>query len=99
MRYAFHPEARREYLDAIAFYQRRQTALAASFTREIEAVIEQICTAPDRWRLFEQDIRRCISRRFPYAVLYSVEAEYVLIIAVMHCSREPDYWKHRISES
>lgn len=24
------------------------------------------------------------------------EAEYLLIVAVAHCSREPGYWKHRI---
>lgn len=34
-------------------------------------------------------------RVFPYAILYSIEADYVLIMAVMHCHREPGYWKNR----
>jgi hypothetical protein len=30
------------------------------------------------------------------AVLYSIEPDFVLIIAVMHCHREPGYWQHRL---
>jgi hypothetical protein len=48
------------------------------------------------WRVFEEDIRRYLVRVFPYAILYSVEDDYVLIIAVMHLSREPGYWKDRL---
>jgi toxin ParE1/3/4 len=47
-------------------------------------------------RIFEDDIRRSLTHFFPYAVLYSIEPEYLLIIAVMHCNREPGYWRHRI---
>lgn len=36
-------------------------------------------------------------RVFPYAVLYSIEDDFILIVAVMHCSREPGYWKTRVA--
>ena len=80
----------------MAFYSAVRPGLGAEFTREIESVIKQICGAPERWRLFEQDVRRCLTRRFRFAVLYMIEADYVLIVAVMHSSREPGYWHHRI---
>jgi hypothetical protein len=73
MNYAFHPEARLEYRDAAAFYEARRPGLGGAFTREIEAVIEQILEAPDRWRLIEQDVRRCLAHMFPYGVLFSCE--------------------------
>ncbi len=95
MRHAFHPEARLEYRDAARFYEAIRPGLGAAFTLEVESVIEQICSAPDRWRHFESDVRRCLTRRFPFAVLYTTHHDYVLIIAVMHGSREPGYWKHR----
>jgi hypothetical protein len=50
MRYDFHPEARLEYRGAAAFYEARRSRLGAAFTREIEAAIERILEAPDRWR-------------------------------------------------
>jgi toxin ParE1/3/4 len=51
------------------------------------------CTYPE----IDEDVRRCMTRKFPYAVLYTIEQDYLLIIAVMHCSRKPNYWKNRQS--
>ena len=47
----------------------------------------------------QEDIRRCLADIFPYGVLYTIEDDYVLIVAVMHLSREPGYWKKRIAQS
>ena len=62
----------------------------------VEHAVQQIVEAPERWRVLEEDIRRCLVRVFPYAVLYTIEKDYVLVIAVMHCHREPGYWHNRI---
>ena len=96
MKYGFHPGARLEYREAAAFYEGRRAGLGAAFTEEIEAVIRQIFEAPDRWRFIEQDVRRCLAKRFPFGVLYTVESDFVLIIAVAHGSRKPGYWRERV---
>lgn len=95
MRYEFHPEARVEYLKAVAYYEERQAGLGARFTVEIESAIQRIVEAPHRWRKIEGEIRRCLAHTFPYGVLYSVEADYVLVLAIMHHSRKPGYWRNR----
>ena len=51
---------------------------------------------PKRWRVIEEDVHRCLTRIFPYAILYTIEQDFLLIVAVMHCSREPGYWKLRL---
>ena len=99
MRYAFHPEARAEYIEAAAYYEHRRAGLGARFTIEIEATIERIIEAPSRWPVLEQDVRRCLTHIFHYGVLYTVEPDHVLILAVMHCSRRPGYWKGRHREA
>ncbi len=43
----------------------------------------------------DEDVRRCMARRFPYGILYTIEQDYILILAVMHCSRQPGYRKSR----
>ncbi len=43
----------------------------------------------------DKDVRRCMTRKFPYGILYTIEEDYILILAVMHCNREPNYWKNR----
>jgi plasmid stabilization system protein ParE len=97
MRHEFHPEALQEFEDAAHYYADCQEGLDLRFVAAIDAAIRQIAAAPERWRLFEEDVRRYVTRVFPYAILYSIEPEgYILIIAVMHCRQEPGYWRHRI---
>jgi len=96
MKFAFHPDARLEYREAAAFYERRRPGLGAAFTCEIESVIEQILEQPERWRFIEQDVRRRLAHKFPYGVLYTVESDSILIVAVAHGSRKPGYWRDRL---
>lgn len=97
MRCAFHPDARLEYREAAAFYEARQVGLGAAFTREIETATEQVLETPERFRFVEQDVRRCLTRTFPYGILYTLERDLVLIVAIAHGSRKPGYWQERVS--
>ena len=96
MRYEFHPDALSEYEEAAHYYASCQKGLELRFMAAVEHAVQQILETPERWRILEEDIRRCLTRVFPYAVLYTIESDYVLIIAVMHCHREPGYWHHRV---
>lgn len=96
MRFEFHPEALTEYLAATHYYAECQEGLELRFIDSVEHAIERICKRPQQYRIIEEDVRRCLAKVFPYAVLYTIEPEYILIIAVMHCHREPGYWRRRI---
>ena len=95
MRWIFHPEALEEYEEATAYYAERDPALAVRFVEAVEEAIRRIIEAPMAWRVLDDDVRRCLTRRFPYGVLYTVEEDFILIVAVMHGHREPGYWKGR----
>ncbi|HEX7721622.1 MAG TPA: type II toxin-antitoxin system RelE/ParE family toxin [Pyrinomonadaceae bacterium] len=97
MTYDFHPDARVEYREAAVFYEARQSGLGAAFTLEVEAAIDRIVAAPERWRAIEQDVRRCLTHTFPYGILYTIEEDSILIVAVMHLRRRPGYWRNRLS--
>jgi len=96
MKYEFHPEALEEYRQTALWYAEREPGIALRFTASVEDAISRVLDAPTRWRVIDEDVRRCLVRIFPYAVLYTIEADFLLIVAVMHCSREPDYWKLRV---
>lgn len=49
----FHPDARLEYREAAIYYENRRSGLGAAFTLEVEATIERIKKAPDRWPVIE----------------------------------------------
>jgi cytochrome P450 len=98
MTYDFHPEVRLEYREAASFYASRHSGLGAAFTLEVEATIERILEAPQRWRFIEQDVRRCLTHTFPYGILYTIEPGSILIVSVMHLRRRPGYWRDRLSQ-
>lgn len=99
MRFRFHPEARAEYFAAAQFYHQRQPGVELRFIEAVEAAIRKVVATPERWRILEGDVRRCLTRVFPYAVLYAIERDEIIIVAVMHGSREPGYWRDRLHKS
>ena len=76
MRYEFHPEALAEYREAAYYYARCQPGLEHRFISAVEHAIGQINAAPEQWLILEDDVRRCLTRVFPYAVLYSIEPDF-----------------------
>jgi plasmid stabilization system protein ParE len=97
MKFEFHPEALEEYKDAARYYEECQSSLGHRFIAAVEQAILHITEKPEQWKILEEDVRRHLTRVFPYAILYTIESDYILIIAVMHCNRKPGYWKNRIT--
>jgi plasmid stabilization system protein ParE len=56
----------------------------ASFT-----VLERF---PEMFARVHGDVRRMIVSRFPYAVFYQVEADRIVVLAVLHTARDPESW-------
>jgi plasmid stabilization system protein ParE len=96
MRHEFHPEALAEYEEAARYYAARDPELGQRFIAAVEDALDRILESPTSWRVIDEDVRRRLTRVFPYGVLYTMEPDFVLLVAVAHCSREPGYWKDRL---
>jgi len=93
--FVFHPKATEEFYKAIDYYEDTEPGLGFDFATEVYSAIQRSIAFPYAWPVIEDDIRRALVNRFPFGVLYSFEEERLLVIAVMHLHREPDYWKPR----
>ncbi len=71
MKYTFHPDAELEFEDAVNYYEECQNGLGYDFSIEVYSAIKRILSNPKAWTILEDDIRRCMSNRFPYGVIYS----------------------------
>ncbi len=91
----FHPEAQRELMDSVRFYEDQAQGLGADFLEAVRHAIRSLGQNPEQWPVMEISIRRILLSRFPYGLLYSIESHGVLVVAVMHLRRRPGYWKHR----
>ncbi len=96
MNIEFHPEAAIELNEAVDYYASRENRLGLDFISEVISSINRIISYPDAWPLLGKDIRRCLIKRYPYGILYSIEKERISIVAIMNLNRNPEYWKKRI---
>lgn len=98
MKFSFHPEAEEEFFAAIDYYEDCKIGLGYDFSIEIYSSIDRIKSFPKAWTLLEKDIHRCLINRFPYGIIYTIDDNEIIILAIMHLHREPDYWKHRFKK-
>lgn len=96
MSFSFHPEAEKELLAAVDYYEKLENGLGYDFALEVQLTLERTVALPEAWAVLEGEIRRSLVRRFPFGVLYSVEDESIYVIAIMNLHRSPGYWKRRI---
>lgn len=87
--------AEHEMFDAACYYERQAPGLGADFLTKIETALQDIASAPERWPIVRDTIRRRLIRRFPYSLLYRVDPDEIIILAVMHQKRHPSYWLPR----
>jgi plasmid stabilization system protein ParE len=88
--------ARDELREAIQFYEAQRSGLGTEFRDEIQSTLERIKHFPEAWSPLSKNTRRCRTHRVPYGVIYRVKSEEILVVAIAHLHRRPEYWKDRI---
>ena len=92
----FLDPADEEMVLAAKYYERQTSGLGVDFLIEVERITDMIAEFPYVTTKIRGEIRRRLFRRFPYAILYRVEPEEIVIVAVMHLRRRPGYWSYRV---
>ena len=96
MRIEFLAPAEMELIDASSYYNIQSEGLGFEFAAEVKKTIERIIQHPEAWTKLSKRTRRCRTNRFPYGVIYQIKEETILIVAVMHLSRDPQTWEARL---
>ena len=96
MKIEFLPPAKAELVEAISFYNKQSEGLGYEFAAEVKKTLERIIQYPDAWFKLSKRTSRCRTNRFPYGLIYQIREQSLLIVAVMHLSRDPKTWKSRL---
>lgn len=91
----FLPAAREEFLAAASHYEEVAQGLGRDFITAVERAVARLAAFPEHGSPYLLGTRRIVLRRFPFSVIYLVEAEVILVVAVAHHSRKPGYWRAR----
>ena len=84
-----------DYTESLKWYAERSLEAANDFDAELDRAISQIAAGPERFPMCDQRHRYFLLRRFPFRIIYRIVASDVVVIAVPHGSRSPDYWANR----
>lgn len=90
-----HPQAEAEMIEAAVYYESRQEDLGKRFLASVQDAINSIEINPGLYPVVDLDVRRCLTKVFPFGVLFRLSDARIVVVAVMHLSRHPDYWKGR----
>ncbi len=93
----FLAEAEEEMMEAAVFYQEQAEGLGEKFLDDVERATQLLSEQPLIGQQIDNHLRRFLLHRFPFSLIYSSELSGVLIIAVAHQRRRPDYWQERLS--
>ncbi|MBT9148810.1 MAG: type II toxin-antitoxin system RelE/ParE family toxin [Dehalococcoidia bacterium] len=88
--------AEQEMLDAARYYESQTEHLGEDFLMKVNSAVGDIVKYPERWPVIRFDVRRRLVHRFPYGILYRFDPNEVVILAVAHLHRHPNYWISRI---
>ena len=96
MKLRIEAAAQRELEEAAEWYGAIRLALAAEFLAEFDHGIRMIIQAPNAWHPVGPNLRRYRLDRFPYGIIYHPSAAEIVVIAIAHLHRHPDYWRRRL---
>jgi len=98
MRYrvVIRPGAEEDLKKAFSWYEDKRKGLGHDFLLQISAGLGFIKRNPEIFRPEYKGTRKHIIKRFPYKIIYLVEEEKIIVIAVIHGKRSSYLTTERI---
>jgi len=88
-------EAELDALESAIWYNEQSDGLGAKFLEALDIEIVYIKSNPELFAVKYKETRVAHVKRFPYGIHYIIETERIVILAILHTSRNPQLWKER----
>jgi plasmid stabilization system protein ParE len=94
--YRLLPPAEEEMTEAALFYEQARPGFGDIFFDDVQHAIDTVRERPMIGEEIGYGFRRTLARRFPFTIIYFIESSEIVVVAVAHQSRSPEYWKERM---
>jgi plasmid stabilization system protein ParE len=91
----FLPAADDELIEAARYYEHEAAGVGIAFITAVHQAVTELLAFPFATPSIGAGIRKKVLRHFAYTIFYSIEADTLLIIAVAHQKKRPNYWHSR----
>jgi len=88
----FKSAADRDVESAFVWYEERSPGLGNEFLEEVDDAVTRIADNPHAYQIVRGRIRRAVVHRFPYLMFYVIDPHEIVVLALMHASRDPESW-------
>lgn len=89
------PEAEFDLVAAYRWYEDRDAGLGEEFLRQVEAALLGVQNNPHTHQKIYKEVRRALTKRFPYGLFYLIDNDTVSVLGVLHARRDPAVIKAR----
>jgi toxin ParE1/3/4 len=94
--------ARLEFTEAVRWYRTNHGAeRATGFRNAVKRVVVRACRFPFSARVIDHvddlDVHGFVVAGYPYTIVAAPSGRELIVYAVAHQSREPGYWKQRLT--
>ncbi|MBC8243984.1 MAG: type II toxin-antitoxin system RelE/ParE family toxin [Verrucomicrobia bacterium] len=91
--------ARDDLIEGYHFYEAMQVSLGDDFLASLHSDIECLRTSGGIHPQTHRQLHRALSKRFPFAVFYTVDEDVVRVRAVVDCRRNPSWIRQHLKGS
>ena len=95
-RLIIRPEAEADLSQAYDWYESQLTGLGSEFLLVVEAALAAVQRNPKQYQVIYRRIRRALTRRFPFGIFYLIRRNTIIVLGVLHASRDPQVWQERL---
>jgi hypothetical protein len=96
MNFKILPSANEDLINGYHFYERQTPGLGSYFLDSLFSDINSLIIYHGVHPKFLGKYHRLLSRRFPFAVYYTVENKDIIIYAILDCRSNPAWAKGRL---
>lgn len=93
----FHSEALDELTAEAVYYESKSNGLGARFAKEVQAAARIAAEFPEMGAPFKFGTRRVFPKKFPFSLVYRIQPDAIVVLAVAPDARKPNYWRNRKS--
>lgn len=94
----FDPRARRDIDEAIGYYAEAYSPACVGLLDAIEHVLHLLCHHPDAGTIVRRGARKWPLSKYPYLIVYRVQGDDLVVLAVAHMKRRSGFWLERLRE-
>lgn len=92
------PAANEDLINGYHFYEQQSQGLGAYFLDSLFSDIDSLLIYYGLHQTFFGNYFRLLSKRFPFAVYYTVEKPDIVVYAVLDCRRNPAWLAGRLGQ-